>query len=677
MFTISKEHLDETRIEKREPGTGSWPFVDIIGSNPPEGDSKPQNSSTQRVFVSEDQITTSAPTSTGTPRPQQTPSQRRNAALERKAQNAAARKKKEKITIISICSAAAVLLIAVIIIIVSTLSGATDNGLIYDNVFAAGVDLSGMTKTQAIAALREATDDTYSKLDMTVQVLDASITLSPSDTDARLDVVAVAQAAYDYGRTGSRSQRQEALKLLKTSPYALPLEEYLTLDTGYIQKQLEELGKQFSVPFTPSSHAIVDGTRPSANPEPETVDLDKVYQTLRLRIGVPEYEYRADRVLQQIMDAYSQNLFQVTGECKVKAAPDPLDCEAIFSLYCTAPVDAVMDPETFQVTPEVYGYGISLPQLKQLVSEAKYGDELNIPLQYLEPDITTGDLSENLFKDTLAAFQSSLSGGADWKNNVLLASQAINGLILKAGEEFSFNQIVGEPTLSGGYKSVSLYYGKSMTSMVGGGISQLATALYNCAMRADLSVLERYAHTYAPAFVAAGLDAQVYYGAMDLRFKNTTNQPIRIEASVSGDALLVQFIGTDSKTYTVDVVYEIDKTKKPEKEYITLTDDNPGGYKDATVYSTGITGYDVSVYRLTYDKVSGAQTGKTLLGQTSYAKRNDVIIHVIPAPNTQPTEPGSQEGTAPSESPSQSESTSPSGDPDTTQGADEASTADP
>ncbi len=657
MFTISKEHLDETRIEKREPGKDGWTFVDIIGSDAPKNESQTDSGATQRVYVSREQISATPPTPAPNPTPRQTSPQRRTSSPEQRKQLAAQRKKKEKITIISICSAAAVLLVALVIILVSALSSTPDTGLIFNNVFAAGVDLGGMTKEQAVSALREATDDTYSKLDMTVQVLHESITLSPEDTGAKLDVDAVAQAAYDYGRTGSRSQREEALKLLKTTPYALPLDAYLTLDKDYIQEQLEKLGEQFSVPFTQSSHQIIDGTRPTTQPDPATVDLTKAYQTLQIRIGVPEYEFRAQRVLEQIMDAYSQNLFQVSGECKVKAAPDALNYEAIFAQYCTAPVDAAMDPDTYAVTPEVYGYGISLTDLKKLLDDAQYGQNLTIPLCFLEPDVTTKDLSENLFQDILATFQTNTAGSAEWNTNVTLACQAINGLILKAGEEFSFNQILGEPTLKNGYKSVSLYVGKAMTNMVGGGISQVASTLYSCALLADLSILERHSHTYAPTFVSAGLDAQVYYGTMDLRFKNTTDQPIRIEAAVSGSSLQVRLIGTDTKDYTVDVDCEITKTKNPEKETITLTDDNPGDHKDGAVYSAGITGYDVSLYRITYDKLTGRATNKTLLVKSSYAKRNEVIIEVIPAPNTEPTEPETTQATEP-------ETTAPEADED-------------
>lgn len=634
MFTISKERLDETRIEKLDPEKNAWDYVDIIGADAAE---KPQDpGATQRVFVSDDGVSTTPPA-----QPRQNTPQRRTANAEQRASAIAARKKKEKITIITLCSVVAVLLIAVVIVIASTMGSGSDNGLILNNVFAAGVDLSGMTQEQAKTALRNATDDTYSQLDMTVQVLDTTITLSPQDTGARLNINAVVEAAYNFGRTGSRAERQQAQKLLQTSTYALPLEDYLTLDKGYIKDAVDKIGKQYSTTLSQTTYKI-EGERPAQTPDPENIDLNKVYQTLYIQIGTAEYGFNTDRLYEQIMDAYSQNLFQVTGECSV-VAPDALDCEALFAQYCTAPVDAAIDPETYVVTPEVYGYGITLDELKALVTEADYGDSLVVPMCFIEPDITSKIISEDLFKDVLSGFQTTVSADAAWNTNMELACGTLNGVIIKSGEEFSFNEVIGEPTAKLGYKSVKLYVGKAMTDVIGGGLSQVASTLYNCALIADLDILERTPHTYSPAFIDTGFDAQVYYGSMDLRFKNNTDQPIRIEASMANGFLLIRLIGTDTKEYTVDIAYEITQTKTPLTEYITMTQDNPGGHEDGEIFAEGITGYDVSTYKCTYDKETGRQLSKDLIAESSYARRNKQVIKILaeeqtPTDSSDPTE---------------------------------------
>lgn len=634
MFTINKENLEETRIEKLEPENSSWKFVDIIGAEATNATTPELQDSdaTQRVFVSEDEVVTPVEDPQPVPR-------RRSMSAEQRAAATAARKKKEKITIITLCSVVAVLLIAVVVVIVGTLGSSNDNGLIFNNVFAAGVDLSGMTPEQAKVALQNATQNTYSQLDMTVQVLDSTVTLSPVDTGASLNVDGVVEAAYNFGRTGSRSERQQAKKLLETSTYAISLDDYLTLDTGYIKEIVDKLGKTYSTTLTQTTYTI-EGDRPADAPNPDKVNLNKVYQTLYIKLGTAEYGFQTDRLYSQIIEAYNQNLFQVTGECSL-ITPDPIDCDAVFAEYCTAAVDASIDPETYVVTPEVYGYGIKLEDLKAMVAEAKYGETLVIPMTYIEPDITSKVISEDLFKDTLAGFQTSVSANAAWNTNMELACEILNNYLIKAGEEFSFNDVIGEPTAKDGFKAVNLYVGKAMTNLIGGGLSQVASTLYNCALIADLEILERNPHTYSPDFIDTGFDAQVIYGSMDLRFKNNTEHPIRIEASIKKGLLQIRMIGTDTKEYTVDISYEITKTKNPHTEYITMTQDNPGDHVDGEIFAEGITGYDVRTYKCTYDKDTGRQLSKDLIAASSYARRNKQIIQIHatqPDPTESPTE---------------------------------------
>ena len=97
----------------------------------------------------------------------------------------------------------------------------------------------------------------------------------------------------------------------------------------------------------------------------------------------------------------------------------------------------------------------------------------------------------------------------------------------------------------------------SLQEVVGGGISRLSSALYYCALKADLEILERTAHTYAPNFIDPGLDADVQYGKCNFSFKNTTGRPIRIVTSVSETgSLTVQIWGTANKSYRIDIVSE-------------------------------------------------------------------------------------------------------------------------
>lgn len=576
----------------------------------------------------------------------------RPAVSQQRRSTAAAKKKKERTTIITLSIIAAALLIAVIVgVCIILFRKPADDGLIHKNVFAAGVNLGGMTPEQAADALHKATDDTYSQLDMSIRVLDSELLLAPKDTGVSLDVEAVVKAAYDYGRNGSQSQG---------ASYTVSILPYLSLDTAYIQDAIQKLGAAYSTTLKETSYTI-SGTRPNlSNSE---IDTSVVHQTLTIQMGTAEYGLNIEKLYQQVMDAYNINLFEVVANC-TERAPAALDCEKLYRELCTEPINAEFDPDTYDITPEQYGYGFKLADLLSAVDNAQYGEIITLELRYITPDITADFYSNEMFQDVLATFTTSTNGDAGWNTNLKLVCELLDGMILKSGDEFSFNQLVGEPTTRKGYCPVNIYVGKSYREVIGGGISQVASTLYNCALLADLDVLERHSHSYAPTFVDVGFDAEVYYGQLDFRFRNSTDQPIRIDASVSGSKVTIQLIGTDNRDYTVEIIYKVDKTKEPTTVYNTMTEDNPGGYKEGDVLTQAITGYDISTYMRKYSKNTGSLISENLIVTSIYSKLDQVVVKI------ETTAPPPDEPTDPSEPTDSSEPTDTS-DPSTPETEDE------
>ncbi len=590
-------------------------------------------------------------------------------------QRAAAKRRKERNTILAVAISAAVVLVVVLIILGISLSNSqADNGLILNNVFAAGVNLGGMTPEQAKKALHEATDDTYSLLDMTVRVLDTEVKLSPASTGAALDVNAVVEAAYNYGRTGSQSEQQQAQKLAQTSSYTLSILPYLNLNDSYIQNVVSQLGEKYSTTRTATT-ITVDGQPPVIKPGVQ--DTEVPYHTLIISKGNAEYGLNTDTLCTQILDAYNINLFEVVGNCSV-LAPDDYDFETLFAentLYI-APVDAVWNESTYSVTQEeIYGYGITPEDLKATVDAMAYGSQQTISLHYIKPDFTSSDLpSQDMFKDTLASHTSPLSSDADWNYNLNLVCQILNNHIIKSSETFSFNQVVGKTTADEGYKPVKIYVGKQYRAVEGGGICQMASALYNCALLSGLDIEERNSHSYAPDFVAPGFDAEVFYDSLDLQFTNNTNTPIRIKAYVEAGYLVVRFIGTASKEYTIEITVTTDKIQNPTTVYNTMLPDNPGGYQDGDVLVEGFTGYTITTKMVCYSKETAQKLSEDIIATSYYAKLDRVVVKIETAvePPVDETDP-----TDPTESTDPENPTDPTDPTDPTESTDPEETTDP
>lgn len=567
--------------------------------------------------------------------------------------------KKEKIVLISLASVTVILLIAAILMISSMFAEPEDDGKILKGVVAAGVNLGGMTPDQAAAALEEATADTYTKLDMVVTVLDSQIALSPEDTGASLDIQAVVDAAYNYGRTGSRAERNQAKNNALTNSVIIPITPHLNLNTDYIRSEINKLGTQFSSTLE-DAWIKLEGKKPQMGVS--KADVSRVHQTLTIYVGTAEYGLDTNKLYEQVLEYYNINIFQVVGTCTVMA-PDSIEDELLAyheELY-VEPVDAQMDPVTYEVTPEIYGYGFNLDQVKEQIAKTPYGETITIPVCYLAPNITEELLSGNLFQDVLGAHASALGAETAWNANAFLACEALNGLIIKAGETFSFNDVLGELTEEKGYQEALAYRGTVAQKVMGGGVTHVASVLFNSVLESELEILERHNHTYATNFIEVGRDVYVAEGKEDFRFRNNRSEPIRIKAAVTNGNISISIEGTDTRDYSVEISVKVIKTIRPGTLYNVMVADNPGGYKNGQELVAGVNGYEVEIYSSLYDEKDGQLQNEYLVNTYTYEARDSVVVKLQqnstePSASSTPSEPSAS--SVPSEPASQPASSS-------------------
>ena len=117
--------------------------------------------------------------------------------------------------------------------------------------------------------------------------------------------------------------------------------------------------------------------------------------------------------------------------------------------------------------------------------------------------------------------------------NVQLACEGLNGYIVKPGQEFSFNKVIGERTEERGFDYATAYLEGQVIEELGGGICQVSTTLYNAVFAAGLISTYRKSHTFEPSYITPGLDATVSFNGPDYRFINTSNYSVGIKASYS------------------------------------------------------------------------------------------------------------------------------------------------
>ena len=568
----------------------------------------------------------------------------------------------KKPILVGCCAAILVLVLAVIAMVIALRNTDTDDGRILNNVIVAGVNIGGMTPEQAQSAVENAVGNSYSGTAMEVKLPDTVLIFLPEDTRVTLNVEAAVQAAYNYGRVGTPDEIKRAEAQSLVGQYVVDLMPYLQLEAAYIHDTLEAYGKAFDSDYSPTSHTL-EGTKPGLTAD--TFNEAAPCQVLVIRIGTPGRNLDVENIYTAVLEAYCNRNFRVDASLAPEEKPEAPDLDAMFEEYCSTPVDAYMDMETFAVTGEIYGYTFDLDAAREQVANAGFGDTLRIPMEYIIPEVRTGDLAASLYADVLGTAQTAHTANADRNTNISLACQAINGMILQPGDEFSFNAVVGERTAARGYRKAPAYSSGETVSELGGGICQVSSTLYYSVLLAELEVTARQNHSYVSSYIPMGMDATVSWGGPEFKFRNNTSYPIRIEAEISGGYVTVRLMGTDKRDYYVEMEYDVAGYLKPETEYKEFEHDNEEGYKDGDVIQKGSTGYVVDTYRNKIDKETGEKIGDEYVTRSSYRPHNEIIAKVAPAPTTAPpTEPPTEAPTeAPTEKPTEKPTEAPTEKP--------------
>ena len=239
------------------------------------------------------------------------------------------------------------------------------------------------------------------------------------------------------------------------------------------------------------------------------------------------------------------------------------------------------------------------------------------------PAKTREGLNALLFRDELGRCETNIGGTANRLSNVITAAKSIDGIVLAPGQVFSYNDALGPRTVANGYKAAPAYIGGQTVDEVGGGICQDSSTLYMAVLRANLEIVERTNHMYTVGYVPNGMDATVVYNAIDFKFKNNTEYPVRIRAIVEGRKLTVTVTGTKTQPFTVKLFNETLSTTPYEVVYKPDDTVAPG---TTVVETTAYTGCKVRVYRCVYDG-EGNLLSRTLESTNNYRHRDKVILY--------------------------------------------------
>ncbi len=171
------------------------------------------------------------------------------------------------------------------------------------------------------------------------------------------------------------------------------------------------------------------------------------------------------------------------------------------------------------------------------------------------------DLQQLGIKELLATGHTSFYGSHPNRiHNINVGIAKYNGVLVKPGEEFSFNKILGEVDAKNGYLPEKVIKKNKVETEYGGGICQVSTTLYRAALFAGLPITERNPHSWIVSYYSQvlgnGLDATIYLGVSDVKFINDTPAYLLVQAYAEGANAYFKFYGTsDGRTTEMEGPY--------------------------------------------------------------------------------------------------------------------------
>ena len=478
-----------------------------------------------------------------------------------------------------------------------------DNETIFSGISVQGIDVSNLTIDEAKKKVASIIDNHISE-EISLQHNDFQTVILPEQFGVSFDVDSAVEQAYYIGKSDNLIKNNYTILSLLLKNYNIS--PSINYDEDLLNSLIDSINAQLPDRVVNPGYSI-DGT-------------NLIITSGKDGILISSSDLK-DEILSFLNDISSKNETITIPVNNVGA--EPINLDAIYKDIFKLPVDASYTTNPYVVYPSSNGldFAISMEDAKAIISNQQ--NEYTIPLKITYPNVTTNQIGNEAFPDLLSQFSTSFtSSGYNRSNNIILSSAKLNGLVLMPGEEFSYNQAVGQRTKAAGFREAGAYSNGKVVQEVGGGICQVSSTLYNAVLYANLEIVERTNHYFNPGYVKAGLDATVSWGGPDFRFKNNRNYPIRIVTDTSGKKLKVYIYGLktdDDCTVVLDPRYI---SSVPYKT--TYQNDASLATGETRVISNGSNGCKTATYKYVYDK-NGTLISSECISRDTYSPHNKVV----------------------------------------------------
>ena len=585
--------------------------------------------------------------------------------------------------------------LALVLIVGVVFSGS--DARIAAGVEVAGVKVSGLTPEQAEKKLSERAAS-LADVPVTFTGGGRSWRISPKDLDLSVDwpaTLAEARAAGDWPLP-FRGLKRVAVRLFgaEVEPHADAYEAGLKFELGRIGASVDRKAESASIVLnglTPRLEPARDGTKIDSQAAEATV-VSALAGFSRKSVVLPIHVDKAPvgteelrPVLDDVRTAVSRRVrlgwhgttWMVSRERLAKLLSLPrggskeltiggpyatLYFKRLSRAFADPPKNAqfeVQSNRSVRVVRAHKGRVLDAPAtasalLEAALSSGKRSAELVI--KEAEPSLTTKEAKELGITRELVRYSTFYTGTADRITNLKLATTLLDGTRIAPGATFSFNKEVGPRTEARGFRSAPVIIGGKYEEGIGGGVSQVATTVFNAAWEAGLKIMARTAHALYISRYPLGRDATVNYPEIDLKFVNDTKHWLVMKAVPTETGIAISLLGAPTGRRVVSVAGELEEIG-PAK--IKRVPDRGLFVGEKVIEEFGSPARAVAVTRTVYvgNRVLYEETWRT-----AYQSEPRVVRYgTIPVPEAEPEAPPPDETTPAETTPTTPPTTAPTG----------------
>lgn len=267
-----------------------------------------------------------------------------------------------------------------------------------------------------------------------------------------------------------------------------------------------------------------------------------------------------------------------------------------------------------EVTDKALGKAV-LPLLTKS-GTARTGE---VDTRQIQPEVTRENAARLGLTEEMSSFTVGFEPAAYRTTNVGRAAELINGSVVMPNETWSFNRTVGERTRANGFVDGIMIFDDQYTKAPGGGVSAVATTVFNAMFFAGVKPVEYGAHSFYIERYPEGREATVAWGSLDLRFTNDSGKALYIQAESTDTSVTITFLGTKKYDEVTSVKGPRTNVQQPAKKVSTA---------EKCVPQTPLEGFDVTVERVFRD---GGREVKREPFRTHYTPRDEITCEKTPS----------------------------------------------